>query len=246
MAWWALPFIYQSSNSKQPIRALFIGFHKPSKFGAPARPDITLVREPSIIESFPFSGRDLPRISAGIAVCSSDLKILSNATQLANMASVRPNTYREWNTHSMEITDAVILAGEYGEKWEAPVDTKSSHIRLLKGAYSYDLRKGHGVSVRVLIAVGKDIRKNVPVLLLKKSWRNFTDIVWLWENGNRILGGFFFLVMYPPVGSKISFLSDHELDMGVKRWMRTLEEEEFVPYNSGMSISDLVEALKLE
>lgn len=246
LAWWALPFIFQETNHQRPIRTLMLGFHKPSKLGAPARPDITFLKEPNVQESIPFPGNDLAKLASGVIVCSAMNDITKKAELVAKMASARRDIYREFNSNEIDFVDIVRLSTKHGEHWEVPVQTRLSDVRILKGAFSYDLRKGHNTTVHSLIAVGKDIRHNIPVLVFKKSWRNFTDAMWLWDGGVRFLAGLFFLVKYPPKGSRITFLSDHELDVGTRSWTTHLSEQVFVPVDQMASVTEVIEVVKTD
>jgi len=244
-AWWALPFLFQEVDGERPVRTIMLGFHKPSKLNIPAKPDVVLIKTPNIVESIPFPGKDLPKLVAGIMVCSNDTNILKSANIRANMSSQRKHIYREFNFHNMEVYDAVQLTQKHGENWKIPTETRMSDIRLLKGSYSYSIRKGHNTSVHIMIAIGKDIRQGIPVILFKKSWRNFTDAMWLWDDGVRFLAGLIFLVRYPPLGSRITFLSDHELDVGMRRWVREFTEQPFVEFDPTESVLDLMRRVEI-
>lgn len=244
-AWWCLPFFFQELDGDRPVRAIMLGYHKPSKLGIPCKPDIVLLKQPNIIESIPFPGKDLTRLVAGIIRCSNDPNILKSANIIADMSSYKENIYREFNFNNMDVLDAIQLSQKYGENWRISIETKLSDIRLLKGAFSYSVRKGHNTSVHILVAIGKDIRNGVPIVLFKKSWKNFTDAMWLWDGGKRFLAGLMFLVRYPPKGSRITFLSDHELDAGMRRWVIEFTEQPFISFKSRDSIIDMKEALKI-
>ena len=244
-AWWALPFSFQESNGSRPIRILMMGFHKPSTLGSPTKPDVVLVKENNEIEAIPFAGQDLVRVAAGIIVCSSKEKILQNAKMTSDLIAKRKTLYREFNIHKMETIDALRLAGEHGENWNVSHKTFEEDILLLKGAYSYGIRKGHNTTVHNLLSFVKDIRYNIPVILFKKSYKNFGDIMWLWDGGVRFLAGLFFLVNYPPKGDTITFLSDYELSTGIKLWLKKLSSQNFIQLNSRQNISQIVNEVKL-
>lgn len=245
-AWWALPFLFQEVDGARPVRTIMLGFHKPSKLGTPAKPDVVLFKTPNIIESIPFPGNDLPKLVAGIIRCSNEINILKNANLITSMSSHREHIYREFNFHTMDVLDAVQLTQKHGESWKIPTETKISDVQLMKGAYSYSVRKGHNTSVHIMVAIGKDIRQGIPVILFKKSWRNFTDVMWLWDGGVRFLAGLMFLVRHPPVGSRITFLSDHELEVGMKRWAREFAEQPFIPFDPRASVTDIVRDVALD
>jgi hypothetical protein len=240
MAWWALPFTQLEANGSRPIRVLFIGYHEPSKLDLPAKPTIVFVREGSAAEGAPFPGGDLTRLAAALALCSQEVRAASSARILARLVSGRRRTYRLFDVNKMEVPDAVRLAQSHGDSWEVPYETRATDIRLLKGGYSYSLKKGHTADVHVLLGVGKDVRHNIPVVILRKSWDDYGEAVWLWDGGIRLLAGMQFLANYPPKGEAFSFLSSHEFEMGVSKWGRMLSELPFVEYDPGAPITDTV------
>jgi len=244
IASWALPFIFQESNGSRPVRVMMLGFHLPSKLGYPTRPSVVFARENNISQAIPFPGRDLPILAAGVISCSGEESILNSAQMLLKMTAMRDNVYRSFDFNKMEVIDAVRLAAKYGENWSVPHETSLDDLRFLRCAYSYDLLKGHSASVHTLLAIGKDIRYNIPVVLFKKSWYNFYDIMWMWDGGVRFLAGLMFLVSHPPQGDKYTFLSEYELDTGIKTWVERLSKQDFVTIDPKLAVAQIVDEVK--
>lgn len=246
---WALPFFLHESNSIRLIKVIMIGFHTPGHHDEDSKPDIVVVTEPDVRESVPFPGKDLPRLAASILSCTNIDNALRKAKALANTASRRKETYRKFDFNKMDVVDAVKLAVHHGENWGIPKETiiRDSDIRILKGAYSYSERMGHGTNyIHQLIAIGKDIRHSIPIIVIKKSFKDFTEIIRLWDGGIRLLAGLLFLVLYPPLGDRYSFLSDNELYMNVKMWVNKLSGQDLVDIDLKRGIVDVWESIKLD
>jgi hypothetical protein len=249
MAWWALPFMFQEADGIRPIRALMLGYHKASKMGLPSKPDITFFSDTNIdtLESFAFPAKELPKLIASILLCSSEEKLLKRAEMKANLVSSRDQIYREFNTRNMKVIDAIKLTMQHGYNWEVPIETHLSDIHLLKGAYLYWIKKGHTVDVRNFMGIGKDIRQNIPVIVFKKSWKNFTDAMWIWDSmAINLVAGFLFLVKYPPSQSEDRFLSLHELKLSLSNWIQKLGDQDFININLMTNITEIIDEMKIE
>lgn len=269
-AYWLLQSFERTCFNDMDL-ILYMGAHKPRQEGTKhmeevqndpdaflPKMDVSVFTHYNTGESWPIYAKSMASIIAGITLLHdtmfpSDRPLEEKTEFLVKMWASRDDIgykpYVEFNPNKIRYVDLCKHAEKYGTPiLKVDINDPLSRIKnilWLKGSeivMSRPLRDKRNTFIKDVMIVGKDIKRNEIVLGLKKSWKNYTRIIPLYENGLNFVASIRYMTVNKP--TKYPLVTLGTLERIIQEKMDAMKEIDLVYADFMLPVPELLEIIE--